>query len=139
MCKDYVSLTFIKSKIRYCSWLLILVLDLVELSGGVRKSERNYMVADGYISNFPGLTSFLNIWFNDFFSKDSAKSLGYGNPIDSFYSLGVALKNRSKVKKLSESIKNVTKAEKTRVWNQLRPKLFHQHLALNIGLLKKWC
>ena len=73
------------------------------------------MAADGHISNFPGLTSFLNISFNDFFSKDSAKSLGYGNPIDSFYSLGVELKNRSKVKKLSESIKNVTKAEKTRV------------------------
>ena len=28
-------------------------------------------------------------------------------------------------------MKNDTKAEKTRVWNELRPKLIHQQLALN--------
>ena len=41
--------------------------------------------------------------------------------------------NRSKVKNIA------AKAGKTRVWNELQPKLFHQHLALNKGLLEKWC
>ena len=44
-----------------------------------------------------------------------------------------------KLKKCSESIKNDTKAAITWVWNELRPKLFHQQIALNKGLLKKWC
>ena len=70
----------------------------------------------------------------NFFSKDSAQSYVSGNPIDSFHSLGVVLQNRLKVKKWLESIKNDTKAGKTRVLNELRPKLFHQHLALNKGL-----
>ena len=69
------------------------------------------------------------------FPKDSAWSSGSGNPIDSFHPLGVALSPKSKT--LSESIKNDTKAGKTRVGNELRPKLIHQNLALNKGLFKK--
>ena len=38
------------------------------------------------------------------FSKYLAQSSASGNPIDSFHPLGVALKNRSKIKKWSESI-----------------------------------
>ena len=74
-----------------------------------------------------------------FFSKDSAWGSGSGNPIDYLHILGVALKNRPKVKKkkTSESIKKDTKGGKTWVWNELRPKLIHQHLTLNKGLLKK--
>ena len=37
---------------------------------------------------------------------------------------------------LSESIKYDTKATKTRVWNEPQPKLIHQHLALNKGILE---
>ena len=69
-------------------------------------------------------------FFNNFFSKDSALSSASGNPIDSFHSLRATLKNRSKVKNWSESVKNDTKTGIMRVWNELRPKLFHQHLAL---------
>ena len=50
----------------------------------------------------------------------------------------MGLKNRSKVKKWSESVGNDTKARYiTRVWNELRPKLFHQQLAFNKAALKK--
>ena len=69
-------------------------------------------------------------FFNNFFSKDSALSSASGNPIHSFHSLSATLKNRSKVKNWSESVKNDTKTGIMRVWNELRPKLFHQHLAL---------
>ena len=47
------------------------------------------------------------------------------------------LKMGPKSKEFAESIKNDTKASKTRVWNELRPNLIHQNLALNKGLLKK--
>ena len=64
------------------------------------------MAADGHVKNFQGLTNFLNIrLFNDFFSKDSAQSPGSGNPIDFFHPLGVALENRSKVKKIVRKYK----------------------------------
>ena len=71
-------------------------------------------------------------FFNDFFSKHSAWTSGSGNPIDFFHPLYVALKNRSKVKKKKNVRKHKidTKAGKTRVWNELRPKLIHQHLGL---------
>ena len=48
------------------------------------------------------------------------------------------LKIGRKSKNLSDSIRNDTKAGKTWLWNELRPKLFHQHLALIKRLLKKW-
>ena len=51
--------------------------------------------------------------------------------MDSFHPLGVAFKNRSKVKKnLPESIKSDTKAGKTRVSNELQPKLIHNTQSL---------
>ena len=49
------------------------------------------------------------------------------------------LKIGPKSKKLLESIKNDSNAGKARVWNELRLKLIHQHLALNKRFLKKWC
>ena len=48
-----------------------------------------------------------------------------------FHYLGLTLKNRSKVKKRSESIKNDTKAGIMRVWNELQPKLLHKQLPFN--------
>ena len=68
-----------------------------------------------------------------FFSKDSAWGSGSGNPIDSLHISGVALKKII----MSESIKKDTKVGKTWVWNELQPKLIHQHLTLNKRLLKK--
>ena len=79
-------------------------------------------------------------FFNDFFfSKDLAWSSVSINLIDSFHSLSVTLKKRSNVKQIVRKYKNDTKAGKTGVWKELRPKLIHQYLALNNGLLKKWC
>ena len=84
----------------------------------------------------------MNIWFFKiiFVSVDLSWSSGFENPMNSFYPLGVALKNRSKLKKkLTGSIINGTKGGKTWVWNELWPKLIHQHPAINKGLLKELC
>ena len=51
-------------------------------------------------------------FFNDFFSKDSARSSASGNPTDSFHPLGVALKNGSKVKKIGRKYKKRYKSFK---------------------------
>ena len=84
------------------------------------------MAGNDHTNNFKDMTGFLNIWFfNDFLSKDSVWSSRSGNPIDCFHPLGVALKNSSKVKNLSGSMRNDTKAGKTRIWNVLLSKLIH--------------
>ena len=57
-----------------------------------------------------------------------------------FPSFGYSTKNKSKVKKKqNENIKSDTKPGINSVWNKPWPKLLHQKLALNKGILKMWC
>ena len=71
------------------------------MPGNWKKPKRNYVAADGYSKK-------IRVWrasrifdfVNDFFfSKDSGKSSGSGNPIDSFHPLVVPPKNKCKVEK----------------------------------------
>ena len=69
------------------------------------------MAVDGHTKNFQGLASFYNICFflTNFFLKIQDKILHLEIQLIFFHPLGVALKNRSKVKKnWSESEKTTT-------------------------------
>ena len=122
----------------FATKLILVFLSYPEVPGNRPKSKRNYMAADSHTNNFQGLTNFLNSFFNDFFSKDSALSSALGNPIDSFHSLGVALKNRPKLKNIVRKYKKQHQNWKKHEF-ELQPRFFHQHLALNKGLLKNCC
>ena len=77
----------------------------------------------------------------DFFSpKDSAQNSASKYPIDFFSISGVwHLKTGPKSKMGVPKQKNDTKAGITPVWNEVRPKSFHQKLAFVEGFPKMWC
>ena len=112
------------------SWVILKCLEI---------GKKSYLATNGNTNNFQGLTSFLNIWFfNDFYQKIQHKVLDLEIQLIISIFWVWHLKIGSESKKLSESIKNNTKARKTQVENGIRPKFIYQHLALNKELLKKW-
>ena len=112
------------------SWVILKCLEI---------GKKSYLATNGNTNNFQGLTSFLNIWFfNDFYQKIQHKVLDLEIQLIISIFWVWHLKIGSESKKLSESIKNNTKARKTQVENGVRPKFIYQHLALNKELLKKW-